>query len=152
MENIFIKRTVFAILIAVTFSIADAKCSGGSGASNDPYLISTAGDMNQIGCNNTDWDKHFKLTADINLCAYTGNSSTASALIPNMLSAVSLTATGTRLRVSRTRQKTATLSAFSVMPMPRAYLFCGQPTAIEGRQPKPPLSNRPTYKFYSIIF
>jgi hypothetical protein len=72
MENIFIKRTVFAILIAVTFSIADAKCSGGSGASNDPYLISTAGDMNQIGCNNTDWDKHFKLTADINLCAYTG--------------------------------------------------------------------------------
>ncbi len=67
------KRIVFAILIiTVVFSIANAKYSGGSGTSNDPYLISTAEDMNQIGDNSADWDKHFKLTADINLSNYTG--------------------------------------------------------------------------------
>ncbi|MGA2173203.1 MAG: GLUG motif-containing protein, partial [Sedimentisphaerales bacterium] len=49
-----------------------AKYSGGTGGPDDPYLISTAEDMNQIGRNYTDWDKCFKLTADINLSAYTG--------------------------------------------------------------------------------
>ena len=46
--------------------------SGGSGTPDDPYLIYTAADMNQIGLNYTDWDKNFKLMADINLAAYTG--------------------------------------------------------------------------------
>ncbi len=44
----------------------------GSGTPNDPYLIYTAEEMNQIGLNFTDWDKNFKLMADINLAAYTG--------------------------------------------------------------------------------
>ena len=46
--------------------------SGGSGTPDDPYLIHTAAEMNQIGLNYTDWDKNFKLMADINLAAYTG--------------------------------------------------------------------------------
>ncbi len=44
----------------------------GSGTPEDPYLIYTASDLNQIGLNVTDWDKNFKLMADINLAAYTG--------------------------------------------------------------------------------
>jgi hypothetical protein len=44
----------------------------GSGTPNDPYLIYTATEMNQIGLNFTDWNKNFMLMADINLDAYTG--------------------------------------------------------------------------------
>jgi len=46
--------------------------SGGSGEPNDPYLIATAEDMNEIGAEPNDWDAHFLLTADINLADYTG--------------------------------------------------------------------------------
>ena len=64
------------VIVLLSFSIlpgsAQAKYSGGSGTPEDPYLISTPEDMNQIGRNYTDWDKCFKLTADINLSAYTG--------------------------------------------------------------------------------
>ncbi len=48
--------------------------SGGSGTADDPYLISTAEQMNSIGAEPKDWDKHFKLTADVDLSAYTGTS------------------------------------------------------------------------------
>jgi hypothetical protein len=64
------------VILLLSFSIlhgsAQAKYSGGTGAPDDPYLISTPADMNQIGRNYTDWDKCFKMTADINLSAYTG--------------------------------------------------------------------------------
>jgi len=49
-----------------------AKYGGGSGTAEDPYLINTAGQMNAIGANWDDWDKHFKLMADIDLSSYTG--------------------------------------------------------------------------------
>ena len=49
-----------------------AQYSAGTGEPNNPYLVSTPADMNQIGRNYTDWGKCFKLTADINLSAYTG--------------------------------------------------------------------------------
>lgn len=51
---------------------AGAQYGGGTGAPNDPYLIYTAEQMNEIGANRKDWDKHFKLMADIDLSAYTG--------------------------------------------------------------------------------
>ncbi|MDD5327378.1 MAG: GLUG motif-containing protein [Phycisphaerae bacterium] len=66
---------VFWAAIVVWGLVLSSICfgySGGSGTAEDPYLISTAEDMNQIGCNYQDWDKYFKLTADINLSAYTG--------------------------------------------------------------------------------
>jgi len=50
------------------------KYSGGNGTADDPYLISTAEQMNSIGAEPKDWDKHFKLMADIDLSAYTGTS------------------------------------------------------------------------------
>jgi hypothetical protein len=53
---------------------ARAKYGGGSGTPNDPYLIYTAEQMNTIGADSNDWDKHFKLMADIDLSAFTGTS------------------------------------------------------------------------------
>ena len=44
----------------------------GIGTPNHPYLIYTAEQMNAIGSESNDWDKHFKLMADIDLFAYSG--------------------------------------------------------------------------------
>jgi len=69
-------RTVRVIpfLIAVCFVSlpVQAQYGGGSGEPNDPYLIYTAEQMNEIGLHEEDWDSHFKLMADIDLEAYTG--------------------------------------------------------------------------------
>jgi hypothetical protein len=46
--------------------------AGGSGEPNDPYLIATAEQLNAIGQTTCHWDKHFVLTADIDLSVYTG--------------------------------------------------------------------------------
>ena len=51
---------------------AQAQYGGGSGTAEDPYLIYTAEQMNTIGAESNDWDKHFKLMADIDLSGYTG--------------------------------------------------------------------------------
>ena len=53
---------------------AEAKYGGGSGEPNDPYLIYTAEQMNEIGADSNNWDKHFKLMAAIDLSSYTGTS------------------------------------------------------------------------------
>jgi hypothetical protein len=46
---------------------------GGSGTAADPYLIYTSEQMNAIGENLDDWDKHFKLMADIDLGDFGGS-------------------------------------------------------------------------------
>lgn len=46
---------------------------GGTGTAEDPYLICTAEQMNGIGLNQEDWDKHFRLMEDIDLSVYTGS-------------------------------------------------------------------------------
>ena len=51
---------------------ADSKYGGGTGEPNDPYLIYTAEQLNTIGAEPNDWDKHFKLMANIDLIGYTG--------------------------------------------------------------------------------
>ncbi|MHC4085302.1 MAG: GLUG motif-containing protein, partial [Planctomycetota bacterium] len=55
---------------------AQAKYGGGTGGPNDPYLIYTAGQMNEIGLsvNWGDLDKYFKLMVDIDLGGFTGTS------------------------------------------------------------------------------
>ncbi|MHC4539423.1 MAG: GLUG motif-containing protein [Planctomycetota bacterium] len=65
---------VIPLLIAICFVSfpAQAKYSGGSGTAGHPYLIYTAEQMNAIGTNPDDFDKHFKLMADIDLSSYTG--------------------------------------------------------------------------------
>lgn len=68
------KRIFSVILIITLFSLFTyAKYSGGSGIANDPYLIATAEDMNQLGHNQADWNKQFKMTADINLIDFKGS-------------------------------------------------------------------------------
>ncbi|MDH4240175.1 MAG: hypothetical protein OEW48_11485 [Phycisphaerae bacterium] len=51
---------------------AHAKYGGGSGTPEDPYLIYTAEQMNAIGADQNDWDKHFKLMANLDLGQFTG--------------------------------------------------------------------------------
>jgi hypothetical protein len=61
------------VIILCLFSYAtEAQYGGGTGEPNDPYLIYTAEQMNSIGAEPNDWDKHFKLMADIDLSVYTG--------------------------------------------------------------------------------
>jgi hypothetical protein len=61
------------ILLGKTnFSENSIKYGGGSGEPNDPFLIYTAEQMNTIGTEPNDWNKHFKLMADIDLSQYTG--------------------------------------------------------------------------------
>ncbi|MHC4752236.1 MAG: GLUG motif-containing protein, partial [Planctomycetota bacterium] len=67
-----------AILLFVLFAIyffplsAQAQYGGGSGTENDPYLIYTAEQMNEIGAEPADWNKHFKLMNNIDLSEYAG--------------------------------------------------------------------------------
>ena len=68
------KRTILlnlALLFAAT-QTAYCQYGGGTGTPNDPYLIYDANQMNAIGANPLDWNKHFKLMADIDLSAFTG--------------------------------------------------------------------------------
>jgi hypothetical protein len=58
------------ILICLFTNACLAKYSGGTGEPNDPYLIATPNDLNAIGADPNDWDKHFKMIADINLIGY----------------------------------------------------------------------------------
>ena len=44
----------------------------GSGTKDDPYLIYTPEELNLIGLELCDWDKHFKLMADIDLSGFDG--------------------------------------------------------------------------------
>lgn len=68
------KKTYLILVFLFLFcSLASAKYSGGSGRLNDPYLIATPNDLNSIGLDPNDWDKHFLMTADINLAGITGN-------------------------------------------------------------------------------
>jgi parallel beta-helix repeat protein len=47
-----------------------ASYGGGTGEPNDPYLIYTAEHLNAIGAEPNDWDKHFKIMADIDLAGF----------------------------------------------------------------------------------
>jgi hypothetical protein len=55
------------LLLLVLVSTATAQYSGGTGEPNDPYQIATADDLISLGETPADYDKHFILTADIDL-------------------------------------------------------------------------------------
>lgn len=64
--------TLIIFLTICHFSLPlQAKYGGGAGVENDPYLIYTAEQFNEIGANPGDWNKHFKLMEDIDLSEYT---------------------------------------------------------------------------------
>jgi len=61
-------RGIVAVGLLLTIvSTATAKYSGGKGEPNDPYQIATAADLIALGETPADYDKHFLLTADIDL-------------------------------------------------------------------------------------
>jgi hypothetical protein len=63
-----IKRTIPLIITIFSLSFpAYAKYSGGTGEPDDPYQIATAEDLMLLGDSPEDYDKHFILTADIDL-------------------------------------------------------------------------------------
>ena len=53
--------------ISLFSQVAQAKYGGGSGTADDPYQIATAADLLLLGDSPEDYDKHFILTADIDL-------------------------------------------------------------------------------------
>ena len=66
--------SVFLLLVAVC---AQNVCmagtySGGDGSEGNPYRISDANDMQEIGANSDDWSSYFLLIGDPNLAGYTG--------------------------------------------------------------------------------
>lgn len=65
------KFTIWTVLIFLcTFAAgASAQYSGGSGTASDPYQISTVADWQTLMNTSADWDKHFILTADLDLQA-----------------------------------------------------------------------------------
>jgi len=64
---------VFLLVPAfVSLSAQGGTYGGGNGTAANPYQIWTAQQMNTIGTSPGDWDKHFKLMADINLGGYKG--------------------------------------------------------------------------------
>lgn len=60
-------RFLVVVVLCVFTPPAQAKYDGGAGTSNDPYLIRTPEQLNSIGASPTDWNKHFKLVADLDL-------------------------------------------------------------------------------------
>ena len=60
-------RLVAGIAICLLALSAEAQYSGGSGTAEDPYQIATAEDLMLLGESPGDYDKHFILTADIDL-------------------------------------------------------------------------------------
>ena len=63
------RAILLAIIICLLSFPAYAKYSGGTGEANDPYQIATAEDLMLLGESPDDYDKHFVLTADIDLAA-----------------------------------------------------------------------------------
>ncbi len=61
---------VFLLMLSRTAAADGVIYGGGNGTAEDPYLIYTAEQMNTIGTEPNDWDKHFKLMADIDLGQY----------------------------------------------------------------------------------
>jgi len=68
-------RWIVPLLIAVCLMSlqAQGKYSGGSGTAEDPYQIATAEDLIALGETPEDYDKHFKLVADIDLAGHVFN-------------------------------------------------------------------------------
>ncbi|MHC4569538.1 MAG: hypothetical protein ACYTE3_27750 [Planctomycetota bacterium] len=75
-EEITLTMPLLVLAIVCLLSLpVGAQYGGGTGEPDDPYLIYTAEQMNEIGANfRTDWDKHFKLMANIDMSAYVDRS------------------------------------------------------------------------------
>jgi len=75
LTNLKIWWAISVFLLVVAFC-ASSVCmagtySGGDGSEGNPYIISDANDMQEIGANPDDWDDHFLMIADVNMFTYT---------------------------------------------------------------------------------
>lgn len=69
------QKIIFIVLFSsglLSSNLQAATYGGGIGEPNNPYQIWTPEQMNAIGLEPNDWNKCFKLMADINMSAYTG--------------------------------------------------------------------------------
>jgi hypothetical protein len=66
--------TLLLVSLIICFYAMPAytKYEGGAGTAGNPYLIYTAEQMNEIGANPGDWNKHFMLIADVNMSDIAG--------------------------------------------------------------------------------
>ena len=65
------RSLIAAVVVVCLLSVSVyGKYGGGSGTAEDPYQIWTAEEMQAIGAEPNDWDRHFKLMADIDLSAF----------------------------------------------------------------------------------
>jgi len=82
------------LLVAVLFSVISMNVfaySGGSGTEVDPYLISNKADLIELGATSGDYDKYFRMTADIDL---DGESFTNAIIAPDLINSNSWTFDG----------------------------------------------------------
>ena len=63
----FLRAILLLMVVCFVNFPVQAKYSGGTGGSADPYQIATAEDLMLLGNSPDDYDKHFILTADIDL-------------------------------------------------------------------------------------
>lgn len=69
-----IKKTFVALVCSMQiFAVSSATYSGGTGTAVDPYLISSNMDLSTLVATSADWEKHFKLTADLDMAGVTFN-------------------------------------------------------------------------------
>jgi hypothetical protein len=62
-----------SLLVCLLASPAQARLYSGGGTAEEPFIIDSAAEMNDIGNNLADWNKHFKLMANIDLAGYSEN-------------------------------------------------------------------------------
>lgn len=67
MKNAWVMIVVVSVVCPVW-----AMYGGGAGSPQEPYLIDTPEQLNAIGANTADYDKHFKLMADLDMSGYDG--------------------------------------------------------------------------------
>jgi hypothetical protein len=70
-RNVVIVILLFAGIYGAT--PAWSVYGGGSGSTEDPYLIFTENHFNKIGLNPGHWDQHFKLMSDLNMVNLSGS-------------------------------------------------------------------------------
>lgn len=72
-RNTALAALSLAVLGVCLFPLpAYAKYDGGAGTEASPYIIRTARQMNDIGASSSDWNKHFRLAADLDMSDYAG--------------------------------------------------------------------------------
>jgi len=57
----------FSLILVAVASVGQAQYAGGTGQADDPYQIATVDDLIALGETPDDYDKHFVLTADLDL-------------------------------------------------------------------------------------